>query len=61
MPQMHVNPRDAKALDAKALDVKALAARAPRVLVGRDAKLMSLLERIAPVSYWKFLEPLVRR
>ena len=35
--------------------------RAARVLVGRDAKLLALLERLAPVSYWKFLEPLVRR
>jgi short-subunit dehydrogenase len=39
----------------------AIERRAARVLVGRDAKLLSLLERIAPVSYWKFLEPLVRR
>jgi hypothetical protein len=31
------------------------------VLVGRDAKLLSWLERIAPVSYWKILQPLVRR
>jgi short-subunit dehydrogenase len=41
--------------------VDAIERRAPRVLVGRDAKLLSLLERIVPVSYWKFLEPLVRR
>jgi NAD(P)-dependent dehydrogenase (short-subunit alcohol dehydrogenase family) len=41
--------------------VDAIERRAPRVLVGRDAKLLSLLERIAPVSYWKIIEPLVRR
>jgi short-subunit dehydrogenase len=41
--------------------VDAIERRAARVLVGRDAKLLSLLERIAPVSYWKYLEPLVRR
>jgi short-subunit dehydrogenase len=41
--------------------VDAIERRAARVLVGRDAKLMSLLERIAPVSYWTFLQPLVRR
>ena len=41
--------------------VDAIERRAARVLVGRDAKLLSLLERIAPVSYWKFLQPLVRR
>ncbi len=27
----------------------------PRVLVGRDAKIMALVERLAPVRYWKFL------
>lgn len=27
----------------------------PRIMVGRDAKAMALLERIAPVSYWKLL------
>jgi short-subunit dehydrogenase len=41
--------------------VDAIERRAPRVLVGRDAKLLSLLERIAPVSYWRFVEPMVRR
>jgi NAD(P)-dependent dehydrogenase (short-subunit alcohol dehydrogenase family) len=29
--------------------------RRPRVVVGNDAKFMALVERIAPVSYWKFL------
>ena len=28
----------------------------PRVIVGNDARFMALLERIAPVSYWKVLE-----
>jgi short-subunit dehydrogenase len=41
--------------------VDAIERRAARVLVGRDAKLLALLERIAPVSYWKYLEPLMRR
>ncbi|MFN3943818.1 MAG: SDR family NAD(P)-dependent oxidoreductase [Allosphingosinicella sp.] len=27
----------------------------PRVVVGNDAKFMALAERLAPVSYWKFL------
>lgn len=27
----------------------------PRVLCGNDAKIMALIERIAPTSYWKFL------
>lgn len=27
----------------------------PRIIVGSDAKIMSLIERIAPVSYWKLL------
>lgn len=41
--------------------VDAIERRAGRVLVGRDAKLLALLERIAPVSYWKFLAPLLSR
>src|SRR5262249_3325868 len=32
--------------------VQAIECRAPRVVVGRDAKLMALIERLAPVSYW---------
>jgi NAD(P)-dependent dehydrogenase (short-subunit alcohol dehydrogenase family) len=28
----------------------------PRVIVGNDARFMALLERVAPVSYWKVLE-----
>jgi NAD(P)-dependent dehydrogenase (short-subunit alcohol dehydrogenase family) len=27
----------------------------PRVLVGNDARFMAVVERLAPVSYWKFL------
>ncbi|HZR86825.1 MAG TPA: SDR family oxidoreductase [Bradyrhizobium sp.] len=41
--------------------VKAVERGAPRVLVGRDAKMMALLERLAPVSYWNILGPLLRR
>jgi NAD(P)-dependent dehydrogenase (short-subunit alcohol dehydrogenase family) len=41
--------------------VDAIERRKGRVLVGNDAKFMALLERLAPVSYWKFIEPLVRR
>ena len=35
--------------------VKAVEHRKPRVLVGTDAKIISLIERLAPVSYWKIL------
>jgi len=35
--------------------VKGIERRAARVLVGADAKLISLVERIAPVSYWTLL------
>ncbi len=41
--------------------VKAVERRAARVLVGRDAKMMALLERLAPVSYWNILGPRLRR
>jgi len=32
-----------------------------RIFVGRDAKFMSIVERIAPVSYWDFLSRLIAR
>lgn len=41
--------------------VKAVERRAARVLVGRDAKMMAPLERLAPASYWNILGPLLRR
>jgi hypothetical protein len=27
----------------------------PRVIVGNDARFMAIVERLAPVSYWKLL------
>lgn len=33
--------------------VKAIERRSARVLVGNDAKFLALLERLAPISYWK--------
>lgn len=39
----------------------AIERRAERVLVGGDAKFMALLERLAPVSYWSLLRPLLSR
>jgi NAD(P)-dependent dehydrogenase (short-subunit alcohol dehydrogenase family) len=36
--------------------VKGIERRKARVLVGTDAKILSLIERLAPVSYWKILE-----
>jgi NAD(P)-dependent dehydrogenase (short-subunit alcohol dehydrogenase family) len=47
--------------EAGEIIVKAVERRAARVLVGRDAKMMALLERLAPVSYWNILGPLLRR
>jgi len=35
--------------------VRAIERRKRRVLVGRDAKLMSVIERLLPVSHWKVL------
>jgi len=35
--------------------VKGMERRAARVLVGRDAKMMAIIERLAPVSYWRIL------
>jgi NAD(P)-dependent dehydrogenase (short-subunit alcohol dehydrogenase family) len=36
--------------------VRAVEQRKPRIIVGRDAKVIAMIERFAPVSYWKVLE-----
>ena len=36
--------------------VRGMERRNPRILVGTDAKVVSLFERFAPVLYWKFLK-----
>jgi NAD(P)-dependent dehydrogenase (short-subunit alcohol dehydrogenase family) len=41
--------------------VQAVERRAPRVVVGGQAKVMALIERLAPVSYWKILRRLASR
>jgi NAD(P)-dependent dehydrogenase (short-subunit alcohol dehydrogenase family) len=38
--------------------VKGIERRKTRILVGTDAKILSLIERLAPVSYWKILKQL---
>ncbi|MES2178268.1 MAG: SDR family NAD(P)-dependent oxidoreductase [Gemmatimonadota bacterium] len=40
--------------------VRGIERRKERVLVGVDAVLLSLTARLAPVSYWKLLSPLIR-
>jgi hypothetical protein len=40
--------------------VKGMVAQRQRIIVGSDAKLITMLERILPVSYWRVLEPLSR-
>jgi hypothetical protein len=39
--------------------VRAVEQRRDRVLVGNDARFVALLERIAPVGYWRLLAPLL--
>ena len=41
--------------EAGEIIVKGIERRKPRVLVGSDAKFMSVLERLMPVSYSKVL------
>ena len=41
--------------------VKGIERRSSRVLVGNDAKFLALLERLAPVSYWKIFSRLLPR
>lgn len=35
--------------------------RSNRILVGNDAKVVSMLERMAPVGYWRFLKKVIGR
>jgi NAD(P)-dependent dehydrogenase (short-subunit alcohol dehydrogenase family) len=39
--------------------VKGIERRSARVLVGYDAKFLALLERLAPISYWKIFRRLI--
>ena len=39
--------------------VRAVEQRRARVLVGGDAKLVALLERLAPVGHWRLLKALI--
>ena len=39
--------------------VRGVEKRRARILVGRDAVIISLLERLFPVSYWRVLAPRV--
>jgi len=41
--------------EAGEIIVKGIERRSPRVLVGRDAKLLAFVERLFPISHWKFL------
>jgi hypothetical protein len=38
--------------------VRGVEKRRARILVGRDAVFIALLERLAPVSYWRVLQSL---
>ncbi|WP_229425055.1 hypothetical protein [Massilia sp. Se16.2.3] len=40
---------------------RGIEARAARILVGTDAKIVSLLERLAPVHYWRLLKKAASR
>jgi len=40
--------------------VRGMEKRKARIVVGMDAKIVSLLERIAPVGYWNLLKGLVK-
>ena len=39
--------------EAAADIVRAIETRAPRLLIGNDAKRMELLQRLFPISYWR--------
>jgi short-subunit dehydrogenase len=46
---------------AAAIVVRAVERRRARVIVGRDARLVALCERLLPVSHWDLLAPLLPR
>ncbi len=41
--------------DAAELIAQAILARAPRLLIGRDARMAERLQRLFPVTYWKYI------
>jgi NAD(P)-dependent dehydrogenase (short-subunit alcohol dehydrogenase family) len=47
--------------DAGEIIVKGIERRSPRVLVGNDAKVLAVLERLAPISYWKIFSRFLPR
>jgi hypothetical protein len=38
--------------------VRGIERRQARILVGSDARLVSILERLSPVNYWRYLKKL---
>lgn len=46
--------------EAGEIIVRGVERRQSRILVGSDAKLLALLARLAPVSYWRLLQGLLR-
>jgi short-subunit dehydrogenase len=40
--------------------VRGIERRQPRVLVGNDAKMVALLERLSPVNYWNLLRKAIK-
>jgi NAD(P)-dependent dehydrogenase (short-subunit alcohol dehydrogenase family) len=47
--------------EAGEIIVKGIERRSPRVLVGNDAKFLALLERLAPIWYWKIFSRFLPR
>jgi len=41
--------------------VRGIEARSPRILVGTDAKVVAILERLSPVHYWRILKKATSR
>jgi NAD(P)-dependent dehydrogenase (short-subunit alcohol dehydrogenase family) len=47
--------------EAGEIIVRGVERRKPRIIVGRDAKIVSLVERLLPVTYWNWLGKVARR
>jgi hypothetical protein len=47
--------------EAGEIIVRGIERRQARVIVGKDAKFVALLERLAPVGYWNVLKKAIAR
>lgn len=47
--------------DAALRIIRGIEKNAPRILIGADARMMDMLQRLRPATYWSYLEKMARR